>query len=291
MNGQPAVFMLDTGADISAMPYPDAQRLGVKMVASNAFKSEGIGGRVGTGEAQFNMTLGKIELPHEAMTVLPMASLDHHAVAVIGRELLAQHDLELDMPDNAVRLVKVDGCAASQIAYWNKPYSQVALESDGSSRPAILVNILLNGHVVPALIDSGAPQSIVTPAAARAAGVDLDKAQMSGEVGGIGVHRLPANVVRFDTFTIGDETIRNAEIVVSDMWKYNKMEETGTRLGSHTHDLAEPRMLLGADFLHAHRVLVANSLKVMVFSYAGGPIFDSSQPQTPAPGSANAPTR
>ncbi len=103
---------------------------------------------------------------------------------------------------------------------------------------------------------------------------------------------MPFQVVTFDSFTLGDETIKNAKLVVAEMWKYNKMEETGTRLGSHTHDLGEPRMLLGADFLRAHHVLVANSMGLMVFSYMGGPVFDISQRREAAhsqPGSTPSP--
>jgi hypothetical protein len=37
-------------------------------------------------------------------------------------------------------------------------------------------------------------------------------------------------------------------------------------------------MLLGADFLLAHRVLVAHSQRRIYFTYAGGPMFQSSRP-------------
>ena len=55
-------------------------------------------------------------------------------------------------------------------------------------------------------------------------------------------------------------------------------------------------MLLVADFLKAHHVLVANSMGLMVFSYMGGPVFDISKRQEtarsqPAPNPAPAPAR
>ena len=37
-------------------------------------------------------------------------------------------------------------------------------------------------------------------------------------------------------------------------------------------------MLLGADFLLAHRVLVAHSQRRIYFTNAGGPMFQSSRP-------------
>lgn len=289
VNGKPAVFILDTGAAISAMPYKDALKTGVSLSGMNNMTSEGIGGRAKTGTGHFDLRLGSINLPDEVMTVVAMRSLDSGATALIGRELLMQHDLELDLPDNDVKVVEPQGCSADQLAYWNKPYSEAKLEGDRSSRPAILTEVLLNGRLTPALIDSGAERSVVTVAAARAAGADLASATSTGKVGGIGVGTLSADVVRFDSFTIGDETIKNAKLIVSDLWRYNKHEETGTRLGSETHDMAEPRMVLGADFLRAHRLLVANSMGVLVFSYVGGPVFDISQTARAAPaGSAAA---
>jgi hypothetical protein len=213
--------------------------------------------------------------------------LDHNAVALIGRDLLMQHDLEINLPDNDIKVLQPQGCTEPQLVYWDKPYSQTRLEGDGTSRPAILVNVLLNGRVTRALVDSGTPHSIVTPAAAKAAGASIDDAPPGGTTSGIGGGGIEVRTVRFDTFTIGDETIKNPKLIVADLWKYNKREETGTRLGSESHDLAQPRMLLGADFLDAHRVLVANSMGLMMFSYMGGPVFDTSQerqaPDQPSP--------
>ncbi len=277
VNGQPVVFIVDTGAWISSMPYPDAKRLKVKFQSSNSMTSEGIGGRVATGEVRFHLKLGNTDLPNEAMTVLGMGRLDNNAVGLIGLDLLAQHDLELDLPENKIRLVQADNCAVPGLVYWNKPYSQTPLESDGSVRPQILLNVKLNGHRIPALLDSGSPQSVVTLDAARAAGVIVEKAQLADDIGGIGGGRITARLAHFDTFTIGDETIKNTTLVVSEMWKYNKVEEIGTHLGSEYHSLNQPRMLLGADFLRAHRVMIARSRGLILFSYMGGPVFDVSK--------------
>ncbi len=277
VNGQPVVFIVDTGAWISSMPYPDAERLKVAFISSGNMTSEGIGGSVAAGEVHFDLKLGATYLPHEAMTVLGMGSLDNGAVGLIGMDLLGQHDIELDLPDNAIRMVQADQCAVPGLVYWNKPYSLAALEADNSAAPQLLLNVKLNGHTIPALLDSGSPQSIVTEDAARAAGVALEKTPPAEEIGGIGQGRVTSRIAHFDSFTIGDETIKNTKLVVSPMWKYNTLSETGTRLGSEYHALQQPRMLLGADFLRAHRVLIARSQNLILFSYVGGPVFDISR--------------
>ncbi len=290
VNGQPVVFIVDTGAYMSSMTYPEAKRLKVKFDGRD-YSSEGIGGAVGTVEAHMDLKLGTVSNPHEAMLILPMGHMDHDAVGLLGMDLLAQHDIDFNMRDNDLKFLKVQGCSPADLAYWEpgKAVMQAHLEDDGDVRPSILFNVLLNGHLIPAQLDSGAEQSVVTLSAAQAAGADLAGAETIHDIGGIGVHRVAAEVARFDTLTIGDETIKNARLVVSDMWKYNRVESTGTRLGSDSHRLWQPRMLLGADFLRAHHVLIVNSMRLMAFSYQGGPIFDVSAPvaATPSPGAAD----
>ncbi|MHB8287212.1 MAG: aspartyl protease family protein, partial [Caulobacteraceae bacterium] len=284
---KPVVFIADTGAQVSSMPLPNAQTLALHLSGMNDLTSEGIGGRAKTGYGHFDLKLGSIDLPNEVMLVVAMGSLDHHAVGLIGRELLMQHDLELNWPGNDIKVVQPRGCTPAQLAYWNMPYSLTKLEGDGTGTPAIRITVLLNGRMTPALVDSGSPRSVVTPEAARAAGASVDAGTAAGAMGGVGGGGIAARVVRFDSFTIGDETIKNAKLTVADIWRHNKLEATGTRLGSHDHDIDQPLMLLGADFLRAHRVLVANSLGVMVFSYLGGPVFDTAPPHPdPAPAAA-----
>ena len=41
-----------------------------------------------------------------------------------------------------------------------------------------------------------------------------------------------------------------------------------------------PSMLLGADFLRSHRVLVSHSQRKLYFTYLGGPVFQSREPST-----------
>ena len=42
-------------------------------------------------------------------------------------------------------------------------------------------------------------------------------------------------------------------------------------------------MMLGADFLRSHRLLVAHSQRKVYFTYAGGPVFQLNLPPTREP--------
>jgi hypothetical protein len=100
----------------------------------------------------------------------------------------------------------------------------------------------------------------------------------------------------FQSFTLGDETINNVQLRVAQLGRNVKTESLGSRLPGAA--MSGPEMLLGADFLQAHRVLLDNSTRKIVFTYEGGPIFQTSEsgqlsastPTSPAPPPGNATT-
>src|SRR5205814_7337343 len=88
----------------------------------------------------------------------------------------------------------------------------------------------------------------------------------SGCSGGIGEGTVHAWVAPLDSVAIGDELIRDPRLYIEDFMP----ELTYTRN-------APFEVILGTDFLRAHRVLVARSQDKVYFSYAGGLVF----PATP----------
>jgi hypothetical protein len=89
----------------------------------------------------------------------------------------------------------------------------------------------------------------------------------------VGPQTLDTSVGLFDTFTIGDETIRNPHIRVAQLGKHTTAVYVGSRIAEPERNIDTPDMLLGADFLRAHRVLIDNGARKMVFTYEGGPVF------------------
>ncbi len=284
VNGKPALFILDTGAWATIMSEGEAQRLGVKLDRSSSSSTEDIGGDVRTVLGHSSLTLGETVLQNQYFTVVTARALDNDASALIGRDILARRDLEINLSENSFRTEQLEGCTPSNMVHFMKSGSVVRLQPDGDEHSAILFNVLLNGHVVPAELDSGLPQSLVTISAARTAGADVIRASAHEDIHGLAGAKLDARVAKFDSFTLGDETIRNAKLVVSDLWKGTKVEKIGTRLGSVSHATGQPRMLLGADFLRAHHVMVANSLGLLIFRYTGGPVFKAKSAQPPSGG-------
>jgi hypothetical protein len=75
---------------------------------------------------------------------------------------------------------------------------------------------------------------------------------------------------KFDTFAIGNETIRNAKLQISEMDANDRNE----RLGSHMPvQISQWDVIIGADFLRAHRVLISPETHKVFFTYTSGPVF------------------
>jgi len=130
----------------------------------------------------------------------------------------------------------------------------VPFESSWSSSPNPQFTVLLNGKKLNAVIDSGASVTSVTLDAAKRAGIKLDapNVQRLGESVGVGEARVARWGATFDTLQIGGEIIRNADVGVLDA------------------SFGQIDLLLGADFLRAHRVLFAMSQHKLYISYIGG---------------------
>jgi hypothetical protein len=91
----------------------------------------------------------------------------------------------------------------------------------------------------------------------------------AGRASGIGAGRPDRWIGNFDSFVIGGEIIRNPRLRFTSL-QVTTAPETGTRLATR-QELRE--MLLGLDFLRAHRVYVAHSQGKLYFTYIGGRVF------------------
>jgi Aspartyl protease len=202
---------------------------------------------------------------------------------LLGEDFLSVTSVEFDLPHQVVRIMQPSGCKPDQLPYWAKTYSMAELLASPRDARAIRVSILLNGHAVRAVVDSGASRSVVSRSVADEAGVTYVGG--GGELVGLGRESLATSVGKFRTFTLGDETINNVQLQVAQLGKHQTTQKLGSRIPEAA--VIEPNMLLGADFLRSHRVFIDNSSRRMVFTYEGGPVFLTTKPAQPTvPGAA-----
>ena len=147
------------------------------------------------------------------------------------------------------------------------------IDSVDDAHPQIAFTVQINGQPIKAQLDSGAGTSVLAkPDAARLGVTPQTPGVIAlGIGGGLGQKSVDFWLGPFDSFTIDDETITNTTIPFADLWKDATYSATGSRVGTYP-ELQQP-MLLGTDFLRAHRLLIAHSQQKIYFTYAGGPVF------------------
>jgi hypothetical protein len=201
--------------------------------------------------------------------------LEHNKL-IDGRSMVRKVGIVL--VHGVVRLFQPKDCEGASLAYWSTDGAdQVEIEAVDEVHPQVVLTVQIDGRPFRALLDSGASTSLLAASDAARLGVtpETPGVVVTGSGIGMGAKKIDTWIGPFKSFTIGKETITNPRIVVSDLWKDTTYTRTGSNL--RTYVGLQP-ILLGADFLLAHRVLVAHSQRKMYFTYEGGPMFQVNRP-------------
>jgi hypothetical protein len=198
---------------------------------------------------------------HNIEFLVAGSQIDRGSVGVLGQNVLHFADVEYDLGQGVIRLMKPADCGSKvKLAYWvdrSSPYSEIDIESTKRYSSAI-GHASINGTEIRVLFDSGAYVSTLTLKAAARAGIRPDSPGVvpGGTSGGFGRDMVPTYIAPFASFKIGDEEIRNTRLRIADI------------------DLGDADMLIGPDFFLSHRIYVANSQQKLYFTYNGGPVFN-----------------
>jgi predicted aspartyl protease len=266
INGRPVRLLVDTGSYATIISRPAAADLGLTLTRINGLDTYDVNGVDETDVAYVHeFTLGG-ETAHNVPLVVTAKGLDSDKFqGLLGESILAQADMELDFADGVVRLFRPQGCVGDQVVYWGKAYSTAPI-APSNDPDDLHIYATVNGQRVVAALDTGAYRTVVTSQTAARADVSI-----SGPP--------DAWVGVFPTIAIGEETIRNARLQVADLFAKDTATPINTHLARKIDNL--PDMLLGADFIGAHRIYVARSQGKVYFSYTGGAVFQAPAPAKP----------
>ena len=268
-NGVDLRLVMDSGAESTVLLPSAVDKAGLRLVHSNRV-SVGVGGK----SQSYIAYADRVEIgPSHGEGVAFLEAVDAHigADGLLGADYLFRTDLELQLRDNQAIFVHADGeCDDKPLAYWDKDAFWVDTHDAGGEDRRQQAEVRINGHRFTALLDSGAQRSVLDLDAAARIGLTPDSAgtRANGQSAGVGAETVSTWNAPIDSFEIGDEVIRKTHLQISDLWG-------AARLGAGPRvDLSsQPDMLLGADFMRAHRLLFARSQRRLYFTYLGGPIF------------------
>lgn len=279
INGHKVGIVLDTGSTRTLILRSAAERLGLRRDQARGVRMFGVGGETNVESALVDeIRIGEAGRKNLRMLVAGEHELGRDMDVLLGEDFLHGYDIEFDLAHGAVRLYQPRGCEGVPLAYWaTDGASEVAIDAIDEVRPQIRFSVLVNGHPLSALLDSGAAISLLDSPVAARLGVTPATPGVTplGRGGGLGQKAIDYWTGPFQSFAIGDETIRDTSIAFAALFKDASYTMTGSHVPRKVESVA---MLLGADFLRAHRVLVAHSQQKMYFTYIGGPVFQHLAP-------------
>lgn len=259
LDGQELPLLLDTGAFYSSINESTAQDLKLRVgdLPPN-FHVEGYAGGVDARAARVKeVKIGQFVLRNQGFLVAGN-ELGAGIRGVLGRNFFGYGDLELDLANGHMRLVKPEGeCRDTSLAYWagQAPVIMAPLESGRAEDTALRVRVSINGKSMTALLDTGAPHTALKLRAAKRAGIAEDSMSLVGKATGFGVGRVRSFVAPLARFELGGETITDNQVAVDDT------------------DQGEEDLLLGLDYFLSHRVYFSRLQNRMYATWNGGPVF------------------
>jgi predicted aspartyl protease len=278
VDGHSAPMIIDTGSFGTMLFEASAKHLGLSL-RDTGMTAYGVGGSTRVYSARVK-EFGVAGLSERNADLAVTGRELSGAVGLIGALFLMQTDVEFDLPHGKIRFFKPVDCQGDEVVYWGQAYAVAPMTPVPNNE--VIVRVEVNGQPIVAELDSGTSLSTMTFQGAQKAGVGRDDPalQAAGHAKGLGSSDVRTFVERFASFSFGDETIRNAELRVADLYAKDKEREIGNLIATPVSD--EPQMLLGADFLHAHRVFIAREQHKVYVSYEGGPVFYPVQPPSQA---------
>lgn len=273
INGQTAIFLVDTGAFASGLTTQVAAERQLPLgPAPYYLEVYGLGGRVHIQIATVKaFTLAETTIDNMEFMVSD-GGYGPGVAGVLGLNLFKIGDVEYDLGGHAIRLFKPKGCEQANLAYWAKDrgVSVLDLEPRDPHQPAAIASARVNGARIRVLFDTGAQTSVLTLGAARRIGLTPESPGVVAAGVSMGVDRrgIQTWIAPVESFEVGGEQVKNTHLRIGDIG---------------VAGMEAPDMILGADFFRSHHVLISNTQRKVYFTYEGGPVFDlTTRPQQPA---------
>ncbi|WP_379681340.1 aspartyl protease family protein [Massilia consociata] len=263
INGAAVPVMLSTGAAESlVLNRKTLDRLGIAVRTSTSKMSADDGERNPLGVdivrdishallQEFSFGAAKVN----NATYMVEDFMDDTFGARIGAGTLLQTDLEIALDAGYIKPFKPNGCFRAHLAYWDpQAVSVLAWHDPWKREPRFVFSVRIAGKDLRALLSTATPYSYLPRATAERLGLTPGSpgATREAPVPGHDADK-PVWKVPVPAMSIGALEVKELDLRVIDL--------------PHSGEL----LVLGADFLHRHRIYIATSQKQIYFSPIASP--------------------
>jgi len=166
IDGKPRVMVLDTGASITSISTATARDLGIHAESTMEINDH-IPAGLGTIKS---LSIGLAVHANVRVAIVDLPNARDSAIqfdGILGLDVLSQHDIALDFRHRTLVMYPRGAIVEHALMPW---MSTVALQ--GNSRGLMLLSVTIGDHPpIPAMLDLGAPITVINPAAAKLLGV------------------------------------------------------------------------------------------------------------------------
>ncbi|HTY48054.1 MAG TPA: aspartyl protease family protein [Steroidobacteraceae bacterium] len=277
VNGVAVPMVIDTGSFFNSLSR-DTTRL-LKLDVGRAPDNMIVNGVGGPSFADItraeDFTIGRQTFHRVDFIVVGQDHGSSRPSGYLGQNFLRLADDEFDLLNGVVRLMRTEGCADTNLAYWRGQGDAGVMDMQPSDleHPHIIAAVKIDGARLHIMLDSGASTSVLSLHAAASVGItpDTPGAVNGGFLYGSGPRPVESWIVPVQSLTIDTEQISHTRVRIAPLQLLNGAAD----------------MILGADFFLSHRIFISYQQRKVFFTYNGGPVFDLSVHR--APGDAGTP--
>jgi predicted aspartyl protease len=272
VNGSPHSFMVDTGGLVTQLYDDVVQKLGLSTSTINPnVEIYDTSGNVSRRYVRVdNFALGPAHADNKVMVVKPRGPGEDLGIdGVIGPDVLEHFDVELDFADRKFNLISQDHCEG-RVVYWAKSYTDADFTL---SDDHVVIPMMLDGREVTATLDTGAPGTYLSEAAAhRLFGIDTTSPGMERDPDA--PPQSPyAYRYKFKSLSVGGLAVSNPLIgILPDLARqaFNRRHNDKEDFDPVTAtQLRETPVLLGMDVLSKLHLYIAYKERKLYITSAG----------------------
>jgi predicted aspartyl protease len=235
INGAPVVLQVDTGSSKTALTSATMAKLHLQIIP---FSDDGHGAAGDMGKIQL-VALMNTRLCGHLVRYLPGAVVDVDSGngsidGVLGMDVLGRYATEIDLGRNQLSLHRKQDDAWRSGDLVGIAYAQ-------TDSGQILVDVMLDGRPVRAILDVGANRSFASPAASPAG---IDVARVITEAVGADGHSTRFRAMPKVPMAVGGIAMVVPSLLVAELPIFQRLVGTG------------PAMIIGADVLDGRRIVI-----------------------------------